>query len=529
MSLATRLIRALGYEPRRPRRRQYEGATMSRLTSSWVTGGTSADAEVHGSLARLRNRARQLVRDSDYARQAKRAVMNNVIGTGIKLQAQVLMQRGGRLDEDLNNRIEKAWKYWGYKSYCDVAGRLCFADIERMIVGAMCESGEVFVRVIRRPFGGSQIPFALQIFESDQLDETYTGKASADGNEWRMGVEVDKFGRAVRYAFLQKHPGDAPFSGTAAKRHLMLSADEVLHLYIQERPGQTRGVTWFASAIKRLHHLAGYEEAEVIRARASSSLMGFITTTEGELGTADEVYDGDRVDSFAPGVFKYLQPGESVTVPQLDAPDGQFEPFTRGMLRAVAAGLGVSYTQVSSDFSQSNYSSSRLELLETRDNFRAIQRFLIENFHQPVFNMWLEMAVMGGALDLPAYEANPDRFRMVKWCPRAYGYVDPQKEVAAYKDAVRCGFKTLSDVVAEQGGDLDDLLKQRQAELAMLDEMNIVLDTDPSEVNGGGGAQAGLGIGAAPAFSDTERPGEEQEEQPEQPQPEPEVTEDGEG
>ena len=536
MSLATRLFRALGYEPRRPRRRQYEGATMSRLTSSWVTSGTSADAEIHGSISRLRNRARQLVRDSDYARQAKRAVMNNVIGTGIKLQAQVMMQRGGRLDEDLNKRIEKAWKYWGYKSYCDVAGRLCFADIERMIVGAMCESGEVFVRVIRRPFGGSQIPFALQIIESDQLDETYTGKSSANGNEWRMGVEVDQFGRAVQYAFLQKHPGDAPFSGTAGKRHLMLQADEVMHLYIQERPGQTRGVTWFASAIKRLHHLAGYEEAEVIRARASSSLMGFITTTEGELGTAEEVYDSDRVDSFAPGVFKYLQPGESVTVPSLDAPDGQFEPFTRGMLRAVAAGLGTSYESVSRDYSQSNYSSSRLAMLEDRDNWRSIQRFLIENFHQPVFNMWLEMAVMGGALDLPAYEANPERYRNIKWCPRAYGYVDPQKEVAAYKAAVRCGFKTLADVVAEQGGDLDDLLKQRQAELAMLDEMNIVLDTDPSEVNGGGGVQPGLGMGAIPAFDDTERPGEQEQQEPEveeipeeqvEPVAEQEVTEDG--
>lgn len=529
MSLATRLFRALGYEPVRPRRRLYEGASTSRLTSTWITNGTSADAEINGSLARLRNRARQLVRDSDYARQAKRAVMNNVIGTGIKLQAQVMMQRGGRLDEDLNDRIENAWKYWTYKSYCDVAGRLCFADIERMIVGAMCESGEVFVRVIRRSFGGSQIPFALQIIESDQLDSDYSGPALNRRNEWRMGVECDEFGKAVRYAFLQKHPGDTQFHGYGDKQHLMLPADEVLHLYIPERPGQTRGVTWFASAIKRLHHLAGYEEAEVIRARASSSLMGFITSPEGELGTPDEVYGGDRVDSFQPGVFKTLAPGQNVSVPQLDAPDGQFEPFTRGMLRAVAAGLGCSYTQVSSDFSQANYSSSRLELLETRDNWRAIQRFLIENFHQPVFNMWLEMAVMGGALDLPAYEANPDRFRMIKWCPRAYGYVDPQKEVAAYKDAVRCGFKTLSDVVAEQGGDLDDLLKQRQAELAMLDEMNIVLDTDPSEVNGGGGAQAGLGIGAAPAFSDTERPGEEQEEQPQQQQPEPEVTEDAEG
>ncbi len=91
--------------------------------------------------------------------------------------------------------------------------------------------------------------------------------------------------------------------------------------------------------------------------------MGFITTTEGELGTAEEVYDNDRVDSFAPGVFKYLQPGESVTVPSLDAPDGQFEPFTRGMLRAVAAGLGTSYESVSRDYSQSNYSSSRLRCL----------------------------------------------------------------------------------------------------------------------------------------------------------------------
>ena len=67
-----------------PRRRMYEGARVSRLTSDWVTGGTSADAEIKGSLQRLRNRSRQLVRDNDYARQAIRAVRNNVIGTGIR-------------------------------------------------------------------------------------------------------------------------------------------------------------------------------------------------------------------------------------------------------------------------------------------------------------------------------------------------------------------------------------------------------------------------------------------------------------
>jgi capsid protein len=81
--------------------------------------------------------------------------------------------------------------------------------------------------------------------------------------------------------------------------------------------------------------------------------MGFITSPEGEL-IGDDVMDGERVSNFEPGVFKYLNPGESVTVPSLDSPDGQFEPFLRAMLRAMAAGIGCSYETISRDFSQTN-------------------------------------------------------------------------------------------------------------------------------------------------------------------------------
>jgi lambda family phage portal protein len=249
-------------------------------------------------------------------------------------------------------------------------------------------------------------------------------------------------------------------------------------------------VPWLASAIQRLHHLQGYEEAEVIRARASSALMGFIESPEGEL-LGDEVVDGERVSNFEPGVFKYLAPGEKVTVPSLDAPDGQFEPFLRAMLRAMAAGLGCSYESVSRDFSQTNYSSSRLSLLEDRDHWRALQQYLIENFHQPVFEAWLEMAVLGGALGLPFYETDPERYRQIRWMPRGWAWVDPAKEVQAYKDAVRCGFKTLGEVVAEQGGDLEELMVSRAAELEMADELDLIFDTDPHEVNASGTQQAG--------------------------------------
>ena len=145
---------------------------------------------------------------------------------------------------------------------------------------------------------------------------------------------------------------------------------------------------------------------------------------------------------------------------------------------------------MSRDFSQTNYSSSRLSLLEDRDHWRALQQYLIENFHQPVFEAWLEMAVLSGALGLPSYETDPERYRAIRWTPRGWAWVDPAKEVQAYKDAVRCGFKTMSEVVAEQGGDFNELMIQLQAEREAAQTFGIVLDTDPGKVSSAGLTQA---------------------------------------
>ena len=474
-----------------PRRRMFEGARVNRLTSDWVTTGTSADAEIRASLSALRNRARQLVRDSDYARQALRAISSNVVGTGIGFQSQVKRQRGNRLDTPTNDAIERAWAEWSRGKYCHCAGKLSFAEIQSLAIRSVAESGEVLIRMVKQSFGGSAVPLGLEVIEADLLDDTYNGIAPGTGNNVRMGVEIDRWQRPVAYWFLDKHPGDYQYpqaTVTNAQNRTRVPAEEIIHLFLMDRPMQTRGVSWFASAIKRLHHLAGYEEAEIVRARASSALMGFITSPEGEL-VGDDVYDGERVSTFQPGVWKYLQPGESVTVPSLDAPDGQFEPFLRSMLRAVSAGMGVSYENLSHDFSQTNYSSSRLSLLEEREHWRSLQRWLIENLNQRVFEQWLDLAVLSGVLNLPIYEVDPERYRKVRWMPRGWGWVDPQKEVAAYKEAIRCGFKTLSQVVGEQGGDLDELLAARKAELEKLEELGIAVDTDANVMQASGTIQ----------------------------------------
>jgi len=460
--------------PQQGRQRAYEGAMMSRLTADWLTSSTSADAEIDGSLVRLRNRSRQLLRDNGYAQQALRCVVSNVIGTGIRMQAQL-------------PAIERGWSTWCHADRCHAAGQLSLHEIARLAWRAIAESGEVFIRLVPESMGAGIVPLALEILEADLCDEMHTVGPDEQGNEWRMGVRVNKWGRPIQYRFKTRHPGDV--SGAVGYSNIDVPADQIIHLRRIERPGQTRGVPWFAAAMKSLHHLAGYQEAEVVRARASSSLMGFITSPEGEL-IGDDVYDSDRVTNFEPGVFKYLPPGANVSVPQLDAPDGQFEPFLRAMLRGVSASTGCSFEQVSNDYSQSNYSSNRMSRQDSIEMWKSEQQYAIEHFYRPIFAQWMDAAVSVGVLQLPNYEAMRDRYHEVRWYPRAWGFLDPKVEIEAYKDAVRCGFMTQAQVVAEQGGDLAELMRDLAAERKLAQELGLTLDIDAGKVSGAGLTQA---------------------------------------
>jgi len=486
--MAKRKTRRSKVAPAAPRRRAYEGAMISRLTSDWVTSGTSADAEIDGSLVRLRNRNRQLLRDNPYAQAARRAIVTNVVGRGIRMQSRVPMMRGaGRLDKPTNDRIEAWWRDYCRKEHIHVAGKLSFPRILRQSMGAVPESGEVFIRLVPEEFGNSGTPLGVEIIEADYCDETKTSGPDASGIEWRMGVQVNRWGRPIKYRFRTRHPGD--LSGSVGYDVVDVPADQIIHLFLPDRPQQTRGVPMFASTIKRMHHLAGFEEAEVVGKRARSSLMGFIQSPEGEL-FGDGVEDGERVTNFEPGAFKHLAPGETVTVPQLGNADTQYEGFLRPMLRALSAGSAVPYPTVSSDYSQSNYSSSRLERLEVLEWWRSLQDWLIENVCQVIFERAMAAAVAAGTLQLPGYDVAPERYESVKWFPRGWEFVDPQKEADAYNKLIRSGLRTQAQIVAEQGGDLEDLLTARAAEVDRAEELGLQFDSNPADDLQGGASSA---------------------------------------
>ncbi len=492
MGLRNRLMHAFGFGTPEPmptpprRRRAYMGARLSRLTADWFAGQTSADAEIKTSLKKLRDRSRQMVRDNPYARQAKRAVQMNVIGHGIQLQAHVMKLRGGKRDDLVNDLIESRWARWCRRDACDVAGKNGFHQMELLLAGALPESGEVFLRIVRRPFGNSKVPVALQLIEADLLDDEYAGPNTSRTSEWRMGVEVNEWGRPLNYAFFTRHPGDSNLVGRMDdnRRHTIIPASDVIHLFMPERPGQTRGVPWFAPVMDDAHQMQGYEEAAVIRARGSASLMGFIESPEGEL-EADDIEGEHRLTDFEPGQFRYLNPGEKVEIPQLSAPDGQYEMFVRQKTRRFAAGFGCSYETISRDFSQTNYSSSRLSLLEDRDHWRMIQNYLIETFHQRIFSEWLSAAVLSGELNLPDYELRPERYESaITWQPRGWSWVDPLKEVKAYREMEAAGYMTKAQICGLLGSDMEENMKELAFEKQLAEQLGLFATPEPGGDNG---------------------------------------------
>ena len=479
--------KALKKDMATPSKRSYAGAEFSRLTSDWNVLNTSADTEIRTSLRPLRNRSRQLVRDNEYAKNAVRIVQTNVVGSGIGMQS-IVTNKSGKLQDKVNDMIEAAWEKWTDKKVCHTGGTLCFQDIERIIISQLVEAGEVLIRKVKKSFGSSNTPFALEVLEADRLIDDYNSRA-ANGNTIRMGIEVDQWGRPVAYWLYPTHPGDYGFANTVDPVHYVrVPAEEIIHLYIPDRIPQTRGVPWFHAALKRMHDMAGYTEAEIVAARASANIVGFIRTPE--LDTTNSDFAERLIDS-EPGTFKQLLPGEDLTAFNPSRNNTNLEPFMRFLLRSISAAIGVSYESLSRDYSQSNYSSSRLALLDDRSMWRIVQGWMIRNFRKEIHAEWLDAAVLCGDVAIPDYYSNRDKYQAVRFKPRGWSWIDPTKEIKAYREAVRSGFMTVSDVIADTAGgaDAEDVFKARRQELDLMDQLDLVFDSDTAQVDVQGKAQ----------------------------------------
>lgn len=444
----------------------FAGARWNRLLEDWAMVNLSADKEIQWDLQALRARSRDLCRNAPYAKRFLQLLRANVVGPmGIRLQAR-MRSADGRPFDTVNGAIEDAWDAWGRR--CTVDGRYSFRDVQGLLATSLGQDGEFFVRLVRG--FDNDVSFALQLIDPDLLDHLYNRPATARANEIRMGVEVDAWQKPVAYHFWTRHPSDVGID----RERQPIPAAEIVHGYLPLRMGQTRGVPWFHPVLIASKMLNGYQEAELVAARMGAAKVGHYISTPDAPGLADpdEATD-DFAEEVEPGMIKRLPPGYKFEGWSPDHPTQAYKDFVSEVMRSIAAGLGVSYHSLANDLSNVNYSSARVGELADRDEWRALQQWMIEHVHSRIYEEWLQMALVAG--ELPALSLDHRNYLRIAWRPRGWAWVDPQNELAASEKELQLGLNSRTRQAAEQGRDFEEILEDLQEEQALMADHGLKL------------------------------------------------------
>jgi lambda family phage portal protein len=444
--------------------RRFEAAKMGRLTGGWSTSPTHINRDLYTDLRALRSRARELSQNNDYVRRFLGLVKNNVVGAvgpGFQVQA---LRDDGSVDQIDSTRLERGFADWCRPGHCDVTGRYGWVDLLNLVIETVARDGEVLVRHVT---GRGKYAYQLQLIDVELLDESYNETLS-NGNKIRMGVEYDAFGAATAFYLTQADSADPIYYGGARGPRVRVPADECQLLFVPQQIGQLRGVTWLHTAMLRLHHLGGFEESAVVAARAGAAKMGFYTQSlEGGATGGPEGEDdgaGNTLSTFEPGTFEKLPPGWDFKGFDPQYPHAHYGDFVRSTLRGIAAGLGVSYTSLSNDLENVNYSSIRAGVLEEREQWKALQRWLIDGFCLPVYSRWLRntLSFTGALGSMPISKIT--KFDAAIFQGRRWDWVDPEKDANAHLLAINNGLKSYSQVIREQGRDPDETWRELAAD-----------------------------------------------------------------
>ena len=497
--------------------RAYEGGRRDLPQfGSWDTRISHPDEEVIGSRDQVVARARDLVRNHPVISGGIDRRVEAVVGPDIRLEAQPNYEAMGR-DADWADKwagpVEAKWSAY-------VNDDRCYVDAERHSpLGGLVETayrhyqhdGEALAIIKMKKRGGKFGTF-LQIIDPDRLCNPTSipeGQTLANGNRVFGGVEVDADGAPVAYYIRNKHPNDLntmdTWKWTRVRRELGNGRRVVIHAFKKNRAEQRRGVSRLAAALKQIRMSDRYDNAELEAAILNAMLaisiespyptadvvaaMAPITDANDAEGMVEKLvsYREQNKLNIPNAIIRHTLPGEQAKVLTAEHPSGDYPSFQAAMLRKIAGALGLTYEQLSQDWSTINYSSARTLLNEIWRGLLHDRVVFTRMFCTPFYAAWLEEAVLIGEVKVPGGYQGFYKWRaelcQCEWMGPGRGTIDPKKESDANESDLRMNSTTLADIAADQGKDPKKIAQRRAREKKMLEELGLTDISDQEKLN----------------------------------------------
>lgn len=457
------------------------GASVeSTALKGWITQIASPYEDIERNIELLRERSRDLYMGAPLATGAIKSLRTNIIGNGLKLNAQIDASLLNMTQEEADlweTATEREFALWADSKNCDIQRMNDFYELQQLSFLTFLVSGDTFVLMPICERKGTPYKLCIQLLEADRVcnpNNTTEGLNDKIVN----GVEVDSKGEVVAYHIAQKHPKSVFASKNEWVRIQKFGSNtgraNILHLIDMERPEQRRGVPILAPVIETLKQLSRYTNAELMAAVIDAMHTIYIESDEADRGDlsnveSDDEIDGDSEDTveIGNGSVNFLNPGEKANEVKPARPNTAFDGFVTAMCRQIGVALELPYEVLLKHFTKS-YSASRGALLEAWKMYRMRREWVARNFCQPIYEEFLAEAVAIGRINAPGFFNDPlirKAYSKAEWNGPSQGQLDPLKEVQAAEKRVENGFSSRTKETIElTGGDFFETHRLRVAE-----------------------------------------------------------------
>lgn len=488
----------------------FDGAArFNRSIALWNPPFRSADLDLLPEKRMIDTRVRDGVRNDAYIAGASQFYRNNIVGSSYKLIAHPkheVLGKSKQWAKEFKKEVEQKFGLWANSpdNWPDAGRRSDLTGLLRVAIASYFLSGEVLATAEWDRSGSRPFKTCIQIIDPDRLETPHPYIAD---RQVRGGIRMDRLGAPVEYYIRTRHQRDFhtldPFEFKAVPARKPWGRLQVIHLYDITRPEQSRGVAGLVSALKELNITKKFRDVVLQNAVVNAT---YAAVVESDL-PSEAVYQqiGAGLDTggldahygeYLEVLKQYVSSSENLTIDGVKIPHlfpgtklnlltpGQGGPlgtdFESSLLRYLASSLGISYEQLSKDYSETNYSSARAAMLETWKNMQAIKKEVSDAFASHVYRLWLEEAINTGQLKtVPAtdntfYEAmDKEAYCNCSWVGAGRGQIDELKETQAAFLRITSKLSSRQRESAMLGLDFDDVLDDLTEEKQQLEERGL--------------------------------------------------------
>lgn len=165
----------------------------------------------------------------------------------------------------------------------------------------------------------------------------------------------------------------------------------------------------------------------------------------------------------------HLMPGDSLNLQTAQDTDNGYSVFEQSLLRYIAAGLGVSYEQLSRNYAQMSYSTARASANESWAYFMGRRKFVASRQASQMFLCWLEEAIVRRVVTLPSkarfsFQEARSAWGNCDWIGSGRMAIDGLKEVQEAVMLIEAGLSTYEKECAKRGDDYQEIFAQQVRE-----------------------------------------------------------------